>query len=96
MRARPTSGAARRGAATSALALVLALASGSCGGDEEPAPLSPDDVQRQSLEEVWGQGNDRARTIICKEFAKDPEAFARDFTKVGKDSVVLAFFEEKC
>ena len=76
--------------------LVLLLTISGCGDGDESSPVSADTVQREALEKVWASGDDQARKVLCDEFAKNPVAFARDFSKVGKDSVVREFFEDKC
>jgi hypothetical protein len=93
---RPVRLSAHLGWRTIGAAALLCL--GACGGDgqDSDAPVSPDEIQRESLEKVWNTGGERAQRIICKQFMDDPVAFSRDFTTVGEDRVVREFFEGEC
>ena len=81
-----------------AIGAAALLCLGACGGEgeESDVPVSPDELQLQSLEEVWNRGSERAQGILCKQFRDDPVAFSRDFTTVGGDRVVRDFFEGQC
>ena len=80
----------------SCVMVVALVGAAGCGSDEPDEAVSADQIQRDTLEKVWLQGDDRARAILCRQFRKDPAGFARDFTEVGKDSVVREFFEDEC